>query len=213
MSIMLGKTSVVDLHGPLTDFMDKLQGNDGEAWFLGFKRFLRKENPWDTKATIEVVDGVTRITVTSDGRTNEDFIRTWDKHYHTRDSAKDITRRAGFTPTTGVIYRIPIIMGVEFSDNERITSKVREEAAHRHYRTLPFEAACLLREAVSDEDLKRFGLWWFVGMHHSIKGSDNNLHILGVDRSGDGRWVDAYNDGPGFRWLRETGFAFLAPQD
>jgi hypothetical protein len=164
------------------------------------------------KATIEVVDGVTYVTVTSDGRTAEDFIRNWEKNYRPSDYAKDVTRRAKFTPTIGVTYRIPIIMGSEFSDNDRSTSKIRKEATRRNYRTLPFEAACLLREAVSDEDLERLGLWWLIGMHDPVKDS-GRPYLLGVDRFGDGRWVSAFNVHPGRGWLRGRGFAFLAPQD
>lgn len=43
---MLGKISVRDLHGPWSDFMDKLQSEDSEKWFSAFKKFLREENPW-----------------------------------------------------------------------------------------------------------------------------------------------------------------------
>lgn len=177
-------------------------------------RFAEQLIPIATsQSAIEVVDGVTHITVTSDGRTAEDFIKLWEKNYRLSDYAKDITRRAKFTPTMGVTYRIPIIMGSEFSDDDRITSKIREEAARRNYRTLPFEAACLLREAVSDEDLERLGLWWLIGMHDPIKGSDGSPSLLGVRRYDGGRWVDAYIDHPDSWWDRGDGFAFLAPQD
>lgn len=58
---MLGKISVKDLHGPLTDFMDKLQGQDDEEWFAGFKRFLRKENPWPITLPDTSLDPVIRV--------------------------------------------------------------------------------------------------------------------------------------------------------
>ena len=55
-SIMLGTISVKDLHGPWTDFMEKLQTEDAQEWFSAFKRFLRKENPWvETEKLFEVV--------------------------------------------------------------------------------------------------------------------------------------------------------------
>ncbi len=163
-------------------------------------------------ATLEIVDGVTHITVTSDGRTDEDFIRMWEEKYRPTEIAKDITRRARFTPTTGVTYRIPIIMGSEFSGSKRLTSEIRKEAERRHYRTLPFEAACLLREAVSDEDLERLGLVWLVGMHDPVLDSDRRPCLLGVGRGDGGRRVSACSDRPGRRWGRGSGFAFLAPQ-
>jgi hypothetical protein len=45
-SVMLGKISAQELHGPWSDFMQKLQTEEGCVWFEGFKRFLRKEDPW-----------------------------------------------------------------------------------------------------------------------------------------------------------------------
>jgi hypothetical protein len=194
--------------GVTLDFANKLGGKDGARWKARFAEVLRGGVPF----VIEVVDGVTYITVISDGRTAEDFIRLWEKHYRLSTFAKDITLRARFTPTMGVVYRIPIIMGSEFSNDNRITSKIREEATRRHYRTLPFEAACLLREAVSDEDLERLGLWWLIGMHDPVKDS-GGPSLLGVPRIDGGRWVNASYGHPGRRWDRGRGFAFLAPQD
>ncbi|KKU78633.1 MAG: hypothetical protein UY04_C0031G0012 [Parcubacteria group bacterium GW2011_GWA2_47_7] len=83
-----------------------------------------------THSSIEVVDGVTHVVATTDGRTAEDFIRAWEEKYRPTRYAKGIARCAEFTPTTGVTYRIPIIMGDEFSDDNRVTSTIRREAAH-----------------------------------------------------------------------------------
>ena len=45
-----------DFTGPLTQFITNLLGDDGVAWWDGFKRFLRKENPWEViKEDAEVV--------------------------------------------------------------------------------------------------------------------------------------------------------------
>ncbi|MDP3725195.1 MAG: hypothetical protein Q8R20_01855 [Nanoarchaeota archaeon] len=35
--------------GPFKDFFEKLGGEEGEEWFSAFKRFLRKENPWESE--------------------------------------------------------------------------------------------------------------------------------------------------------------------
>ncbi len=35
--------------GPFKDFFEKLGGAEGEEWFSAFKRFLRKENPWESE--------------------------------------------------------------------------------------------------------------------------------------------------------------------
>ena len=36
-----------DVIGPLEDFYKKLLSAEGEQWLTAFKRFLRKENPWE----------------------------------------------------------------------------------------------------------------------------------------------------------------------
>lgn len=174
---------------------------------------LLQEQEARTTATIVALNSVISIILPpTTGRPAEDFIRVWEEQYNPSDVVKYITRKARFTPTVGVTYRIPIIMGCEFSCNERSTANVRAEAARRSYRTLPFEAACMLREALSDEELKLFNLYWLTGMHDPILDSDRNSNLLGVDRHGDGRRVIAYRGHPDDRWYSEGGFAFLAPE-
>jgi hypothetical protein len=38
-----------NITGPLNDFFKKLLSKEGEQWLSAFKRFLRKENPWQIK--------------------------------------------------------------------------------------------------------------------------------------------------------------------
>lgn len=44
---MLDKNALVEFVGPLKDFAEKLSSVEGPQWFAAFKRYLRKENPWD----------------------------------------------------------------------------------------------------------------------------------------------------------------------
>lgn len=44
---MLDKNALAEFGGPLKDFAEKLSGAEGPQWFAAFKRYLRKENPWD----------------------------------------------------------------------------------------------------------------------------------------------------------------------
>lgn len=57
------------------------------------------------------------------------------------------------------------------------------------------------------------GLVWLVVMHEPIVDSVGDPGLLGLYRSGAGRWLHAYWDGPGGGWGRQGGFVFLAPQD
>ncbi|MEK7498614.1 MAG: hypothetical protein AAB611_02005 [Patescibacteria group bacterium] len=47
MKNMLGMNALAEVAGPLKDFAEKLGGSDGNNWLDAFKRFLRKENPWE----------------------------------------------------------------------------------------------------------------------------------------------------------------------
>lgn len=44
-----------DFAGPFSQFITNLLGDDGETWWTAFKRFLRKENPWETVKTAKNV--------------------------------------------------------------------------------------------------------------------------------------------------------------
>ncbi|MDP2695992.1 MAG: hypothetical protein Q8O87_01930 [bacterium] len=53
--------ALAELAGPLSDFFEKLGGEESGAWLEAFKRFLRKESPWSeasstTKSNILIVD-------------------------------------------------------------------------------------------------------------------------------------------------------------
>lgn len=99
-----------------------------------------------------------------------------------------------------------------FEDNDRITKKIRTEAANRKLEAPNAEIACLIREQFTDEEIKAMDLTWIVAMHEPIKDSDGDPYLLDADRDDDGRWLSTCYDGPGSRWDRESGFAFAVSQ-
>lgn len=42
------RLALCDVRGPLTDFLEKLSGEDGDRWLREFNKFLRKEEVWRT---------------------------------------------------------------------------------------------------------------------------------------------------------------------
>jgi hypothetical protein len=50
------------------------------------------------------------------------------------------------------------------------------------------------------------------GMDDIRRSSDGDPNLLGVNRNGDGRWLNAYYDRPDDRWNRDNGFAFAVSQ-
>ncbi len=99
-----------------------------------------------------------------------------------------------------------------FEDNDRITKKIRTEAANRKLETPNAEIACLIRELFTDKEIKAMGLTWIVAMHELIKDSDGDPDLLFANRLDDGRWLRAAYDEPDRGWNRGNGFAFAVSQ-
>ena len=158
-------------------------------------------------------DGVIYFSVTSDGKTGEEWIKHLeDKGFRIGDYAKSMLRSKDFKPTKGVTYEIAVLKGTLFEDNDRITSKIRAEADKRKLTKPNAEVACLIREMFSDKELEAMGLWWIVAMHEPIKDSDGDPRLLLADRSDDGRRLFACYGSPGHGWSRGNGFAFVVSQ-
>jgi len=49
---MLGGGALAEVAGPLKDFAEKLGGEEGLRWLEAFKRFLRKEEPWELQPAL-----------------------------------------------------------------------------------------------------------------------------------------------------------------
>ena len=125
--------------------------------------------------------------------------------------AKDVMSKSEFVVTKGKTYRLVVIRGEEFAtDSERTTANIRAEAVRRRYLEPPAEVAALLRKKFTQEQL---GFPYVVVMHKPIADSDCYPLLLGLDRRGDGEWLDAWYGDPDDRWYRGFVFVFLAPQD
>jgi hypothetical protein len=153
------------------------------------------------------------FSATSDGTTGPQWIsRLEKKRFRLSKWAKDVLNSLDFKPTSGVIYNCAVLKGEMFSDEDRITEKIRAEADHRKLTKPNAEVACLIRENFSDEEIEAMGLWWLVVMHEPINDSDGDPNLLYALRNDEGQWLDAYYVNPGSRWRRKDGFVFLAPQ-
>ncbi|MBI4599156.1 hypothetical protein HY734_03115 [Candidatus Uhrbacteria bacterium] len=56
---VLGADGLAALAGPMKDFYEKLAGANGLEWFVAFKKFLRRENPWSTEVRWHLIDNNT----------------------------------------------------------------------------------------------------------------------------------------------------------
>jgi len=124
---------------------------------------------------------------------------------------------AGFMPSKkGTVYNLVIVKGELFSDNNRTTSKIRENAyLSGMYKPENVEIACLVREMFTDEEIEKMGLYWIVTMHEPVTISGRCSFLLGMDlrgRSSGKLWFNVYDDKSNNIWDRETGFVFKVPQ-
>ena len=154
-------------------------------------------------------DGVIRFSVTSNNESGEGWIKRLEgKDFRVSNYAKSVLRSKDFKPTDDGPIEVAVLKGMIFEDNDRITEKIRAEADKRELLKPNAELACLICEKFTDEEIEAMGLWWIVAMHEPIKDSAGVPCLLGALRLGDGRWLDAYGDNPGYGWDREFGFAF-----
>ncbi len=184
---------------------NKLGGDPGvDAFLSGETTVCRPDRRWCEHG------GIIYFSVTSDGTTGEQWVpRLEDKGIKVSDYAKSVLLSPDFRPTNDVTVEVAVLKGPLFEDADRITSKIRAEAASRRFATPQAEIACLIREYCSDGDIAAMGLIWLVTMHQPINDSVGGPRLLDASRDGDGPWLDACYVRPGLRWRRGNGFAFV----
>ncbi len=113
-------------------------------------------------------------------------------------------------------YTVALMFGKkEFgTDAERTTAnlKARGERDYGKSEDLRGELALLIREAISDEQLERWGIWYIAVLHETITDSDGGSLVLESDRGGVGRQVSVCWDSPDCRWGDDGAFAFPVSQ-
>jgi hypothetical protein len=194
--------------GQIEAVVNKLGGMDGMNKFLRGELIVSEPTrSWREEK------GVIYFSVTSDGTTGEEWIaRLESKGFLVGDYAKSVLRSKSFKPTTGITYEIAVLKGEFFSDSDRITKTIRKEAKNRKFSTPSAEVACLIREKFSDKELEAMRLYWIVAMHEPIKDSDGDPLLLCALRNDYGSWFCTDYGGPGRKWRRSSGFAFVVSQ-
>ncbi len=173
-------------------------------------------------ATFETDSASGRITVKVKalGLSGEEWVARLEAlKYRVSDYAKSVLRNPEYHKhrlEPGMEYTIALVRGTEIrKDRDRTTAKLRELGARDygkdvHDRTKA-ELACLLREAVSDEQLEKWGIWYIAILHDPIADLDGGPRVLSVRRRDEGRWLDASWDEPGSKWGDDGAFGFPLP--
>ena len=158
-------------------------------------------------------DGVIYFSVTSNSMTGEQWIeRLESKGFRLSGYAEQLLLSPDFKPTDGITTEVAVLKGMLFKDNDRITKKIRVEADRRGLTKPNAEVACLIRERLSDEELKAMGFWWIIAMHEPINVAGGDPRLLSVGWHGHSKWLLADYGVSGLMWGRENGFAFVASQ-
>lgn len=215
MSTMLGEISAKELHGPWSDFMDKLQGNESALWFAAFKRFLRKENPWDGATKLDRIT----FTVTGLGLTSEQWItRLVSGGHKLSNLARDILSKSDYDENhrleAGKEYKVTLVFGKEIKkDKDRSTANLKaiatRELGEQSVTGLKGELALLIREKFTNTELEAMGIFYITVLHEPIIDSVGHADVLYSNRSDDVSFVIARYDGPGSQWVDVGAFAFL----
>ncbi|MGB3073013.1 MAG: hypothetical protein WBB68_02010 [Candidatus Moraniibacteriota bacterium] len=161
------------------------------------------------------------VTLTGRGWTNEE----WFKHgeavgMNFTKWARDILGKPDYNEKhrlePGKQYTVALLFGKkEFdTDVERTTANLRARGERDYGKSddLRGELALLIREAISDEQLERWGIYYIAVLHEPILVSGGSPGILGSHRFDDGQQVVAFYAGPGFSWGGGGAFAFPVSQ-
>jgi hypothetical protein len=154
-------------------------------------------------------DGVIYLSVTSDGTTGSEWIdRLRKKGFLIGDYARSVLCSKKFKPTTGVTTEIAILEGELFNDSDRTTKKINVEAKRRKLKNIRVEAACLISENFSVEELKAMDISWIVFMHKLINNPDGDPSLLVADHGSRISHLFLGCETPGGKFVRSCGFAF-----
>lgn len=188
---VLGSSALADIAGPLKDFAEKLGGSEGPMWFSGFKRFLRKENPWVLKL-------IQQMKVAIGGLSKEDLLLRIEAQATVSSWARDIYGKPELTvsPTATEVEFGWITVGdlgfTKMPTTLELNARIREVADLCSREDGPH-----LR--VADKDQPCETTYW-VPME-PISNSAGSPGVWCVGRSVDGeRWLSTNYAGPGLRW-------------
>lgn len=188
---MLDASALAELVGPFKDFSEKLGGDDGPMWWAGFKRFLRKENPWNPMALW--------CTLTIGGISTDELLEQLGDGFFVSDWAKDIMSKPDFTTLPELTNiqlgraKVKDLGFTEMPTTTELFTRIKEVGD-----LCPAETGPHLRRA--DKDQPKGTAYW-VAME-PIAGSGGGPLVFDVYRSGDGmRWLVTDYADPGFRWV------------
>lgn len=155
-------------------------------------------------------EGNIHFSLTSNGMTPERWkIYLKRRGFQISDWAHIVLNRVSEPPTSGVTYNIVVCPSKCLSERNRVTDKICAMALECEWRKPHWEVACLIRDHITDEQLKVMGLWYVVTMHESVKDSEGVPYLLFSSAGEPGCGLGADYDRPDDYWSDKGGFAFV----
>ncbi|MFH1648898.1 MAG: hypothetical protein ABIA11_04220 [Patescibacteria group bacterium] len=188
-----------DVSGPLTDFFKKLESDQGGEWLRGFKKFLRKENPWQKLETfMEVEIGAYRSVKALRKALGEASMQvsSW---------ADDILDKTKLSRSKKVLELV--VMSVKelgFSEGAHYR-QICEVAKNFGLELCPAEVGPYLRLQYQDQPKDE---WLSIAME-AISDSDGDLRVFYVHRYGDYHWLYVSYGRPDYFWSSFNRFVFV----
>lgn len=197
--------------------MPKIPNDIMQGWIgnpLALKKFLAGLCPpvsgpvrrWQKR------DGVIYFDATFDGTPGPDWVPRLERDgRRIGNYAKSLLLlSADFKPTSVGTAKIAVLPGEIFTDDNRVTRKIRDDADVRKLSKPNADLACVIREMFTDKEIKEMGLRWINVMHEPIVDSRDCPYLLGVDCDDNEGWLNAHYGEPDNRWCRDSGFAFVS---
>lgn len=148
----------------------------------------------------------------------EEIVRLEQLGFRIRDYAKQCllstnpdSYDANHRLEDGKVYKVALVLGREVKKN-RTTANCQAYGSQFGYGKPLAGIQPRIREAVSDKQLEKMGIYYIASLHEVIKDSDGGPRVLSSGRYGDGQWLDAYWGDPGGEWADGGAFAFVVPE-
>jgi hypothetical protein len=193
--------------GQLNAIVKRLGGHDGALKFLrGDLVVTEPLRKWSER------DGVIYFSVTSNGRTGEQWIaHLLARGYSVGYNAQYALHSPNFKPTKGITTEIAVLRSELFGDRVSTYPNVREVATKKNFIEPNAEVACLIRDMFTDAELKAMGLCAIITMHKPIRTSNDGPFLFHSRRDDGGRVFMATYCESGRMQIPKSGFACAVP--
>lgn len=150
------------------------------------------------------------FSVTSKNFTGKEWVdHLKGKGFMVSGFAKRLILSECFKPTSGIKSEVVIVNGSLFEGEDRLTENIIKYARLKNLARPNPEVACLIREALSDEDIEAMGISWIMVMHEFLTDKTKDEGLLFTGRGDCGRLLGGFLARKNDHWNKDNGFAFV----